>query len=232
MGRKKAAKVTKKRVTPVKGVTGRGGKGEGETLASSPLLGPVIAGLVELRDEATIKKKIAAMSGLPANQLEELIRLAKEKIVLAASCDKKEECGLAKLQLNRLFETCLDSGDTKTALATRKELSKFLGLYDAPNAAVVDETFRTETEILVREHLENLRVTPAELPLEELARQVALFFCDHFKEEISERTSQLDSILAAQGGNGGEVTPPVAVRTRNRASSAGRKSKKKGKRKK
>ena len=74
------------------------------------------------------------------------------------------------------------NGDLKTALATRKELSKILHLYEGSAASALDTDLQTATEALVREHLEGLEVTEKGLPLEELARNIALYVIQNVDE--------------------------------------------------
>lgn len=91
----------------------------------------------------------------------------------------REEIGRARIQLEELYAASLATGDLKTALASRKELSKILHLYETTNTSALDEEMQTMTESLVREHLEGLGVTDVGLPLEELARGVALYVIEH-----------------------------------------------------
>lgn len=108
-----------------------------------------------------------------------LIAKAKEHIALAAVSDTREEIGRARIQLENLYNVALQDEDVKTALAARKELSKILHLYELTNTSALDEEMQTMTETLVRQHLEGLDITDKGLPLEELARSVALWVIGH-----------------------------------------------------
>ena len=111
-----------------------------------------------------------------------LVKEAQKRIALAADHDLREELGRARIQLEELYTASLAAGDVKTALATRKELSKILHLYEGSAASALDTDLQTATEALVREHLEGLAITEKGLPLEELARGVALYFIENVDE--------------------------------------------------
>lgn len=200
-----------------------------ERLADSLMFGSVVAGLVECRDPAEVRKKIISAPDMTPEKADAMMARAREKITLAAVSDMKEEVGRANIQLNDLYKLSLEIGDAKTALATRKEMSKLLRLYDAGNLTVLDETLQSQTEALTREHLENLAITETGLPLDELARVVSLFFVQNFNEALIEQRRNLS---AAQAEDASALPSPVLERPGNRSAAGNRKSKKKSARKK
>lgn len=144
-------------------------------------LAGIITSLISRRDPAEAKARLIA-EGKSKHTAASLVKEAQKRIALAADHDLKEELGRARIQLDELFDSALCSGDLKTALATRKELSKILHLYEGSAASALDTDLQTATEALVREHLEGLEITEKGLPLEELARGVALYFIENVDE--------------------------------------------------
>lgn len=150
-------------------------------VSDSPLVGPVIAGLVMGTPLDVLKKQVAQRTKLTDKEWEALVDTARQKINHAASFDAREEYGKTRLALEQIYKKAMEYGDLKTALATRKEQTKIYGLYDAASLRAVEESYRSATEEMVRGHLEPLGIaTKAGLPIEELARQVALYFVSHF----------------------------------------------------
>ena len=144
-------------------------------------LAGIITSLISRRDPAEAKARLIA-EGKSKQTAASLVKEAQKRIALAADHDLKEELGRARIQLDELFDSALLNGDLKTALATRKELSKILHLYEGSAASALDTDLQTATEALVREHLEGLEVTEKGLPLEELARNIALYVIQNVDE--------------------------------------------------
>ncbi|MBR2586307.1 MAG: hypothetical protein IKE64_12850 [Thermoguttaceae bacterium] len=135
----------------------------------------ILRGLLAGQTAEAMEERLKA-AGLTAAKAKAALREVRGYIAAAATIDAREELGRARLQLEALYEVCLQTGDTKTALATRKEMSKVMRLYDVENTEVIDDSVQTRRDNLIREHLEGLGIAPPGLPLEELARAVALAF--------------------------------------------------------
>lgn len=158
--------------------------------STSPLLGPVIVWIVEQGTGENAAEKIAAHFKISTTEASALVAVAWERIKRAGICDVQTELGLAKKQNEKIFRAALDAGNFYAAQSARNELSKLLRLYDAVNLAAIDEAFVSETERLTREHLENLKITDQGLPLEELARRVALFLVNNINGEQFEASTR------------------------------------------
>lgn len=81
----------------------------------------------------------------------------------------KSEFQLRKEQLEDLQQRANDAGDLRAELDAIKEINKLCGLYAEP----VDNGESAEAAI-ARRHLESLGLVEKGLPIEELARRVAL----------------------------------------------------------
>lgn len=81
----------------------------------------------------------------------------------------KSEFQLRKEQLEDLQQRANESGDLRAELDAIKEINKLCGLYAEP----VDNGESAEAAI-ARRHLESLGIVEKGLPIEELARRVAL----------------------------------------------------------
>ena len=81
----------------------------------------------------------------------------------------KTEFQIRKEQLEDLQQRANESGDLRAELDAIKEINKLCGLYQEP----VDNG-ESAAAALAREHLEGTGVVDKGLPLEELARRVAL----------------------------------------------------------
>ena len=69
----------------------------------------------------------------------------------------------------------------KTALSARKEMVNLYGLAEERNTRAVEESYQSAVEAQIRGHLEPLGIAPAGTEIVELARRVAVYFCDHFE---------------------------------------------------
>ena len=100
-------------------------------------------------DHDAVKSQIASKFKISQQDAETVLKLAKERLALAADVDLRVE------------------------LATLQELSKLSNVYAAPVVFDSEESVESPVEALARKHLESLDLAPAGLPLEELARRVA-----------------------------------------------------------
>lgn len=158
--------------------------------SESPLIGPVIVWLVEFGGGEEAADQIAKRFNITPAEAEKLITSAWEKIRRAGICDVQTELGLAKKQNEAIYRSAFEEGNLYAAQAARNELSKLLKLYEAASLLAVDEAFQSETERLTRAHLENLELTQTGLPLEELARRIALFVVNNITEDKLETTRE------------------------------------------
>lgn len=67
--------------------------------------------------------------GIPADQIDHYLAEARRLIAEIAKVDVDSELGAAILRLRDLYERSVRIQDVKTALATQKEIAKFLDLY-------------------------------------------------------------------------------------------------------
>lgn len=166
--------------------------------AASPLLGPVVVYLTEVGGEDAAER-IAEKYKIEYKAAALLVEVGWAKIRRAGICDIQRELGLAKKQNESLYGLAIKAGNLYAAQSARNELSKLLRLYDAVNLAAVDEAFQSETERLAREHLENLTITEQGLPLEELARRVALFVVNNITERDIDAATKRTTVSEKKG---------------------------------
>lgn len=131
--------------------------------------------LVLTGDDAQAAEILQSSHHLSQSELSRVIKLAKRKINLASEINKKEEIGKRIIQLDELYKKSLESEDAKTALLTIKEKSKLLDLYSIFSQESFTEASENIELGLTRNHLEGIGITDKGLPIEELARQIALY---------------------------------------------------------
>lgn len=149
---------------------------------SRPEVGPVAVAILDGLSEDEIRELLAGRYGITAKKEQaEIISIATDRINSAASVNIVTELARAKKQTEEIYKTAIDAGDTRTALSARQELSKLFNLYDGRNMAALSETIVSTQERAVRSHLEPLELTEEGLPVEELARRVALFVVNNLK---------------------------------------------------
>ena len=88
---------------------------------------------------------------------------------MAKKATQKSEFQLRKEQLEDLQQRANEAGDLRAELDAIKEINKLCGLYQEP----VDNGESAEAAI-ARRHLESLGLVEKGLPIEELARRLAL----------------------------------------------------------
>ena len=75
------------------------------------------------------------------------------------------------------------AGDLAVELRTLQEISKLSNVYAAPTLFDADESAESPADALARQHLEGLGITPKNLPIEELARQVAAIWLNQMRSQ-------------------------------------------------
>ena len=65
----------------------------------------------------------------------------------------------------------------------RRTISKLSNVYAAPTLFDADESAESPADALARQHLEGLGITPKNLPIEELARQVAAIWLNQMRSQ-------------------------------------------------
>ena len=124
-------------------------------------------------DHDAVKSQIASKFKISQSDAETVLKLAKERLALAADVDLRLALGTRREQLNDLLNRARAAGDLRVELAALQELSKLSNVYAAPVVFDSEESVESPVEALARKHLESLDLAPAGLPLEELARRVA-----------------------------------------------------------
>ncbi|MDR1382786.1 MAG: hypothetical protein LBJ67_02900, partial [Planctomycetaceae bacterium] len=93
-------------------------------------LNDVIVLLVTSRDSASVMEYCTKNYGLKASDSEKLVKEAQKRIVLAADYDRREEIGRAVIRFDAIYEECIKSSDSKTALSANIGKCRLLGLYE------------------------------------------------------------------------------------------------------
>ena len=132
------------------------------------------AGLNRIRAKETQNRKVSD------SEWDTMVEIAQGRINRAAAVNSVEEFGKAKLLLEELIQRAMEQGDIRIALDAEKEKIKLLGLSDQRNSRAVEESYQSAIEQMIRSHLEPLGIAPAGTEIVELARRVAVYFCDHF----------------------------------------------------
>ena len=149
-------------------------------LADSPMVEPIVTALVRGVELGGLRKRLAQQQKVTDAEWEGLVQVARSLIVRAASFDTVEEYGKAKKSFEELYQAAWQQGDLKTALSARKEMVNLYGLAEERNTRAVEESYKSAVEEQIRSHLEPLGIAPAGTEIVELARRVAVYFCDHF----------------------------------------------------
>ncbi|GEM_PF-6653471 len=101
------------------------------------------------------------------------LKEARRRITNAASFDRKEEIGLARRQLLKIFTKGLSGEKTlKEAVAARHQLNRLLGLY--PEGATDEEGGTEHNLAAALAHLEPLKLAEVGTSIQELCRLAAL----------------------------------------------------------
>ena len=130
--------------------------------------------------DTNLRQAASENLGIAADQIDDVISEANKRIQLAADYNRDEQLGKARTRYDDIYKRAIKANDTKTALATQKEISKLLRLYpDSTDHATSGgqatgglEAHRTLSEIAA--HLLPLKLAPENQPLEEHARVAAL----------------------------------------------------------
>ena len=155
-------------------------KKQASSLAESPMVEPIVTALVRGVELGGLRKRLAQQQKVTDAEWEGLVQVARSLIVRAASFDSVEEYGKAKKSFEELYQAAWQQGDLKTALSARKEMVNLYGLAEERNTRAVEESYKSAVEEQIRSHLEPLGIAPAGTEIVELARRVAVYFCDHF----------------------------------------------------
>lgn len=140
-----------------------------------------------MTDDVLDKIVLLVVSGLPRSAIQEAtaklglaepdipaaIAEARIRIAVAAQWDRNEQLGAAMIRLNDLYRRALAIQDTKTALASQKELNKLLELYRTPTDLGRSNELADQIAA-ARRHLAPLRLGNDSTPLAELCRLAVL----------------------------------------------------------
>lgn len=151
------------------------------TLADSPVIDSIVSSLT--RGGAglnRIRAKEMQNRSVSDAEWDSMVEIAQGRINMAAAVNSVEEFGKAKLFFEELVQRAMEQQEYKLALDAEKEKIKLLRLAEERNTRAVDESYQSAVEQMVRSHLEPLGIAPAGTEIVELARRVAVYFCDHF----------------------------------------------------
>lgn len=126
------------------------------------------------RDSENVEAFCRESFGVSQAAAKALVKEARARLALAADVDVREELGRRKEQLEDLRERARSSGDLRVELAAIQELSKLCDLYGSAAVSNAASDSESAAVSLARGHLEGLALTQKGLPIEELARQIAL----------------------------------------------------------
>jgi hypothetical protein len=173
-------------------------KKSGVLLADSPLVEPVVSALVRGVELGGLRKRLAQQQKITDAEWEGLVQVARSLIVRAASFDAVEEYGKAKKSFEELYQAAWQQGDLKTALSARKEMVALYGLAEERNTRAVEESYKSAVEEQIRAHLEPLGIAPAGTEIVELARRVAVYFCEHFEVKRADTQTSIRKTKTAR----------------------------------
>jgi hypothetical protein len=147
-------------------------------VADLPIEHQVLLLLATLSSRDLVAVACVEKLNIPPEAVDATIAAARVKLTLAADFHRDEELGRAVTRLHTLYERSLTIQDTKTALATVKELNKLLDLYRAAPAGSIDTSADQAAAELaeVRAHLEPLDLGGPDVPTSELARRAVAAF--------------------------------------------------------
>lgn len=143
----------------------------------------VAAWLAMTRDAEATEAEVQKQFGLSRVNAAKVVKLAKEHLALAADVDLRLELGKRREQLDDLLRRTRKAGDLAVELRTLQEISKLSNVYAAPTLFDADESAESPADALARQHLEGLGITPKNLPIEELARQVAAIWLNQMRSQ-------------------------------------------------
>ena len=130
----------------------------------------VVMLLIKVPSDDLVRKICLSEFKIPVESVDAIIEEANKKLWKAAEIHHNRELGIAITALRDLYSSNLKIKDYKTALLTRKELNRILGLYE--NDVEITESDDEENEQLeeIRRHLEPLQLAPPGTPIVELVR--------------------------------------------------------------
>lgn len=204
-------------------------------------LGRVILALVTYRDRESVRTYAANNIGVPMDLLDATLDAAEKRIAIVADYDRQHELAIQVERLNRLYEAAsnvedITTGQERTSRLSEQrkiisDLAKLLELQKFPAVETLGESAAIETERLTRDHLEALSLCENNLPIEELARRVALAVTN-LDGYTHEPTKCVETKLPTKKGTKSTNKPrTVARRQGHSAPSASTKSAKKSGRK-
>ena len=131
----------------------------------------VVMLLIKVPSEDLVRKVCVSEFKIPAESVDAIIEEANKKLWKAAEIHHNKELGTAITALRDLYSSNLKIKDYKTALLTRKELNRILGLYENEvEITEADEDEENEQLEEIRRHLEPLQLAPPGTPIVELVR--------------------------------------------------------------
>ena len=99
---------------------------------------------------------------------------AREQIATAADTDRRDEIGLEKIRLDKIYEAAIAKGDYKIAMNALKERARLLGLTRVTEEQCdADRFFENSEQEEARQYLESLELFENGLPFAELCRMAA-----------------------------------------------------------
>lgn len=137
----------------------------------------IVSGLTTRQVQKYVAEKHADWNATPKDVMG-YVRAAQRLVGKAASVDLKSKTGMAIKRLETIFAMSLRVNDTKTALATQKEINRMHGLAEIAgknfNRDAERETMEARrTAEAIRAYLVPLQLAPEHVPIEEHARLAA-----------------------------------------------------------
>lgn len=141
--------------------------------AKKCLLRFAILRFCECNDFETVCEDLVERGSKP-REARTVAALAREQIATAADTDRREEIGLEKIRLDKIYEIAIAMKDYKIAMKALRERSRLLGLTRVNEEKCdADRFFETSEQEEARQYLESLELFDPGLPMAELCRMAA-----------------------------------------------------------
>lgn len=137
--------------------------------ADHPAIDKIILLLVSGITPSDLRTACTEKLNVAAGDVNAVVAAARRRITVAADYDRDEEVGKAVTRLNDLYARAIRNQDTRTALATQREINRLLSLYQPAEPAAEIDSAGEELE-QVREHLLPLKLGRHESSTVELVR--------------------------------------------------------------
>lgn len=142
----------------------------------------LIVGCFEISE---IKSSIINQYKISNEESSEIIQQAQQRLIEAAEIDKRKELGTRLKQLDELYKIAVSHEEPKLCLDILKERSALCNLYQETSYSVLEQSASDITNSYIRKYLESIEITEKDLPLEELTRQVAVYFINTISDKGS-----------------------------------------------